>query len=83
MIEWTCCCSTPGVIPGADLAGWYVNWGKGKVYDTRSCQKEVGTAEPRWGAGGKREGESRVGQGSGTGVRRETAAHSYDRLPPP
>eukprot|EP00198_Chlamydomonas_reinhardtii_P002391 XP_001691727.1 ligand-gated ion-channel [Chlamydomonas reinhardtii] len=34
---------------GADLAGWYVNWGKGKVYDTRSCQKEVGTAEPRWG----------------------------------
>ncbi|KAG2438169.1 hypothetical protein HXX76_005776 [Chlamydomonas incerta] len=33
---------------GADLAGWFVNWGKGKIYDSRTCMKEAGVAEPSY-----------------------------------
>ncbi|KAG2450733.1 hypothetical protein HYH02_004571 [Chlamydomonas schloesseri] len=33
---------------GADLSGWRVKWGKGKIYDSRSCQAAYGVTAPRF-----------------------------------
>ncbi|GLC33271.1 hypothetical protein PLESTM_000042900 [Pleodorina starrii] len=33
---------------GADLSGWRINWSKGKIYDSRTCQKVFGVEAPRY-----------------------------------
>ncbi|KAG2484498.1 hypothetical protein HYH03_016727 [Edaphochlamys debaryana] len=39
---------------GADLAGWRMKWGKGKLYDSRKCMTEYGVAAPTYNLSGAR-----------------------------